>query len=102
MDRQAMVERQPGVAAAGIDAGRVPRQVGGESRERVRKVAEETEHLVSRQQVFHHHEAHQVETEVAGDSVRPYRDAKPAKVGSAAQLRRLVHKTSPGVQACPP
>ena len=65
-------------------AAGVPLQLRGERRERVAEVLQEREHLLAREQVFHHHEAHEVQAEVTRDRGRFHRGAQPARVGGLA------------------
>ncbi len=60
------------------------------------RLLQEPEHVFSREQVFHHHEPHEVQAEVPGDRGWFYRGAEPARVGRPAVLRRLVHASMPG------
>jgi len=69
VDCQAVVEGKARVAAREVGDG-VPFQLPGERGERVREVVQEREHLLRREQVFHHHEAHQMQAKVTRDRGR--------------------------------
>jgi hypothetical protein len=90
-----MVEGKARVAVGEVGGGGVLLQLRGQRRERVREVLQEREHLVRRKQVFHHHEAHEVQAEVTPHRGGFYRGAQPVHVGGQAGLGWLVHAAMP-------
>jgi hypothetical protein len=56
-----MVQGKARVAVGEVGGSRVFFQLRGERRERVREALQEREHLCWREQVLHHHEAHEVQ-----------------------------------------
>jgi hypothetical protein len=96
VDGQPVVEGQTRVELAGVVGRGVSFQFRGELRERVLQVVQELEHLVSREHVFHHDEAHEVQAEVARDRGSFYGRAEPGHMGRQAGLRRLVDAAVPG------
>ena len=83
-----MVEGKTRVVAGQIGGRCVPFQPRGEFRERVGEAPQERDHLLWREQVFHHHEAHQVQAEIARDRGGFHWSAQPALVGGAAGSAR--------------
>ena len=64
VDGHPVVEGQTRVAVGEICGCCIPLQLRGERRERVREAPQEREHLFVREQVLHHHEAHEMQAEV--------------------------------------
>ena len=64
MDGNPVVEGETRVAPGEVCGCCVPLQLCGEPRERIREALQERERLSRRKQVFHHHEAHEVQAEV--------------------------------------
>ena len=91
-----MVQGKARVTCAQIGGGHVPLQLPSERRERIGEAPQEPEHLLPREQLFHHHEAHEVKAEIAGYRGRLHRGAQPAQVGRQTGLRGLVHAAMPG------
>ena len=97
MDCQPVVEGKARVAAvARIGGCGVLLQLCDERSERVREAPQEHEHLFRREQVFHHHEAHEVQAEVTRGRGGVYGDAQPADVGCLAGLSWPVDAALPG------
>lgn len=96
MDGQAMIECQARVTVVEVSPRCVLLQPGGERRERVSEALQEGEDLFWREQVFHHHEAHEVQAEVSRDRGGFYRRTKPARVRRPAGLGWLIHAAMPG------
>jgi hypothetical protein len=96
VDCQPVVEGKARVAAARIGGCGVLLQLCDERSERVREAPQEREHLFRREQVFHHHEAHEVQAEVTRGRGGVYRDAQPADMGCLAGLGRPVDAALPG------
>jgi len=67
-----------------------------ERRQRVPEIVQEPEHLLSRDHVFHHHEAHEVQAEVMCGRGGCYGHAEPGHMGRPDGLRQLVHAAMPG------
>jgi hypothetical protein len=96
VDGDPVVEGKTRVAAEDVCGCCVLIQLCGERCERVREVLQEREHLFGRKQVFHHHEAHEVQAEVTRDRGGFYRCAQPFQVGFPAGLGGLVDAAMPG------
>ena len=75
VDGQPVVDGKARVAVGEAGDSAVFLKLGGQRRERVREVLQEHEHLVWREQVFHHHETHEVQAEVTRDRGRFHRGA---------------------------
>jgi hypothetical protein len=61
VDGNPVIEGETRVAIGKVCGYRVLLQLCGERRKRVRKALQESEHLFWRKQVFHHHEAHEMQ-----------------------------------------
>lgn len=96
MDCQPVVKGEAGVAVAEAGGCGVALQLRGESRQRVGEALQEREYLFRREQVFHHHEAHEVQAEITPDGGRCNRGAQPVRVGRPAGRGGLVHAAAPG------
>lgn len=96
MDRQPVVEGKTRVTVAEVGGGCVLLQLSSECRERADEVLQESENLISREQVFHHHKADQVQAEVPADRSWIYGGTQPARVGRPAGLGWLIHAAAPG------
>lgn len=101
MDGQPVLKRKVRVAHPGICGRVVPLQLCDQRRQPIREVLQEREHLCRREQVFHHHEAHEVQAKVTGGRGGFYRGAQPAHVGCQAVLAWLVHTAMPSRLAGP-
>jgi hypothetical protein len=65
MDRNTVVQGQHHVQGRGWYLGPVPFDFGDELRKGIYKIPQPRKDLVPGQQCFHHHEAHEVQAEVA-------------------------------------
>ena len=102
VDRQAVIQGQARMAVVELGGGRdVSLQPRGERRERVLEILEETEHLLARGRVFHHHETHEVQPQVTRDRGHVHGRAQPGRVRRAAGLGRPEHAAVPGRLAGP-
>jgi hypothetical protein len=96
VDGQPVVEGKAREAAGAAGGCCVLVQLRGERPERIGEVCQECEHLLAREQVLHHHEAHEVEAEVTRDRGRLYRGAQPARAGCLPGPGGLVDAAVPG------